>query len=66
LIDNPRRVLSRDQLLSNVWVCDYYGDARIVDAHIARLRKKIEPDPSTPSFVTTVRGMGYKFVPGPG
>jgi DNA-binding response OmpR family regulator len=66
LIDNPRRVLSRDQLLSNVWGYDYYGDTRIVDAHIGRLRKKIEPDPSAPSFVTTVRGLGYKFVPGPG
>ncbi|NIQ30963.1 MAG: DNA-binding response regulator, partial [Acidobacteria bacterium] len=45
---------------------DYYGDGRIVDAHIARLRKKIEPDPSSPVFVTTVRGLGYKFIPGPG
>ena len=66
LVDNPRRVLSRDQLLTNVWGYDYYGDARIVDAHIARLRKKIEPDPSSPVFVTTVRGLGYKFMPGPG
>lgn len=64
LIDHPRRILSRDQLLNSVWGYDYYGDARIVDAHIARLRKKIEPDPSAPTFVTTVRGLGYKFVPG--
>jgi DNA-binding response OmpR family regulator len=64
LIDNPRRVLSRDQLLGSVWGYDYYGDGRIVDAHIARLRKKIEPDPSSPVYVTTVRGLGYKFVPG--
>lgn len=66
LIDNPRRILSRDQLLASVWGYDYYGDGRIVDAHIARLRKKIEPDPSAPSYVTTVRGLGYKFVPGSG
>ncbi len=66
LIDNPRRILSREQLLASVWGYDYYGDGRIVDAHIGRLRKKIEPDPSSPRYVTTVRGLGYKFVPGPG
>ncbi len=66
LIDNPRRVLSRDQLLTSVWGYDYYGDTRIVDAHIGRLRKKIELDPSAPSHVTTVRGLGYKFLPEPG
>ncbi len=65
LIDNPRRILSREQLLASVWGYDYYGDGRIVDAHIARLRKKIEPDPSSPIYVATVRGLGYKFVPGP-
>jgi DNA-binding response OmpR family regulator len=65
LIDNPRRILSREQLLASVWGYDYYGDGRIVDAHIGRLRKKIEPDPSSPKYVTTVRGLGYKFVPNP-
>ncbi len=65
LVDNPRRVLSREQLLASVWGYDYFGDGRIVDAHVARLRKKIEPDPSSPTYVTTVRGLGYKFVPGP-
>ena len=64
LVDNPRRVLSREQLLERVWGYDYYGDARIVDAHIGRLRKKIESDPAAPRHVTTVRGLGYKFVPG--
>jgi DNA-binding response OmpR family regulator len=64
LVDNPRRVLSREQLLTSVWGYDYFGDGRIVDAHIARLRKKIEPDPSAPAYVTTVRGLGYRFVPG--
>ena len=64
LVDNPRRVLSREQLLTSVWGYDYFGDGRIVDAHIARLRKKIEPDPSAPTYVTTVRGLGYRFVPG--
>lgn len=63
LVDNPRRILSREQLLGSVWGYDYFGDGRIVDAHIARLRKKIEPDPSLPTYVTTVRGLGYKFVP---
>lgn len=63
LIDNQRRILSRDQLLSNVWGYDYYGDARIVDAHIRRLRKKLEIDPANPDYVITVRGLGYKFDP---
>lgn len=63
LASSPRRVFSRDQLLSNVWGYDYFGDGRVVDAHIRRLRKKIENEPSEPSFVITVRGLGYKFMP---
>lgn len=63
LAASPRRVFSRDQLLSNVWGYDYFGDGRVVDAHIRRLRKKIEPDPSDPIYVVTVRGLGYKFDP---
>lgn len=65
LVANPRRILSRDQLLQSVWGYEWYGDGRIVDAHIGRLRKKIEDDPSEPTYVTTVRGLGYKFMPGP-
>ncbi len=64
LIENPRRILSRDSLLSRVWGYDYYGDMRIVDAHIRRLRKKVEIDPANPEYVVTVRGLGYKFDPG--
>ena len=63
LASSPKRVFSRDQLLSNVWGYDYFGDGRVVDAHIRRLRKKIEDEPSDPSFVLTVRGLGYKFMP---
>ncbi len=65
LINHERKVLSRDQLLELVWGYDYYGDVRVVDAHIRRLRAKIEQDPSEPEYVTTVRGLGYKFDPKP-
>lgn len=58
---HPRRVLSRDQLIEQVWGYDYYGDERVVDVHIGRLRKKVEDDPTSPSFVVTVRGAGYRF-----
>ena len=61
---SPRRVLSRDVLLTNVWGYDYFGDGRVVDAHVRRLRTKIEPDPSDPIYVVTVRGLGYRFEPG--
>ncbi|MGY1828440.1 MULTISPECIES: response regulator [unclassified Blastococcus] len=63
LAADPGRVLSREELLERVWGYDYFGDSRLVDVHIRRLRKKIEPDPSNPTLVTTVRGMGYR-VPG--
>lgn len=61
LAQHPNRVMSRDLLLENVWGYDYFGDGRVVDAHIRRLRKKIEPDPSQPVHVVTVRGLGYRF-----
>ena len=63
LAESPRRVFSHDQLLTNVWGYDYFGDGRVVDAHVRRLRKKIEPDPSSPTYVVTVRGLGYRFDP---
>lgn len=63
LAQSPRRVMSRDLLLANVWGYDYFGDGRVVDAHVRRLRKKIEPDPSEPVYVVTVRGLGYRFEP---
>jgi len=60
LASRPGRVFSREQLLSEVWGYDYFGDARLVDVHIKRLRAKIEPDPHEPEIIQTVRGMGYK------
>lgn len=57
----PGRVWNRAQLIEKLWGNEFFGDERVVDAHIARLRKKIEPDPSTPSFVKTVVGVGYRF-----
>jgi DNA-binding response OmpR family regulator len=56
------KVLSREDLLERVWGYDYFGDSRLVDVHIRRLRMKIEPDPATPMFLVTVRGAGYKLV----
>lgn len=58
---NAGQVLSRDQLLEAIWGCDYLGDSRLIDAHIRRLRTKIEPDPAHPSRLVTVRGLGYRF-----
>ena len=57
------QVLSREQLLDRVWGYDYFGDGRIVDAHVRRLRVKIEPEPDHPRFVVTVRGLGYRLDP---
>ena len=58
---HPDQILSRDQLLERVWGYDYLGDSRLVDAHIRRLRTKIEADPARPSHLVTVRGLGYRF-----
>ena len=54
-------MLSREQLIEQVWGYDYYGDDRVVDVHLGRLRKKIERDPEHPQLVVTVRGVGYRF-----
>ncbi|HEX3564720.1 MAG TPA: response regulator transcription factor [Acidimicrobiales bacterium] len=61
LAENPGKVLSREQLLERVWGYDYFGDGRLVDVHVRRLRTKVEPDPANPQFILTVRGMGYKL-----
>lgn len=61
LAANPGKVLSREQLLDRVWGYDYFGDGRLVDVHVRRLRTKIEPDPANPTHILTVRGMGYKL-----
>ncbi|MBW3555836.1 MAG: response regulator transcription factor [Actinobacteria bacterium] len=60
---NPGKVLSREQLLDRVWSYGYFGDGRLVDVHVRRLRAKIEPDAAEPRYVVTVRGLGYKFQP---
>ena len=60
--DHPNMVLSRDQLLERVWGYEYLGDSRLVDAHIRRLRVKIEDQPDSPKLIATVRGMGYRLL----
>jgi|SRR6185312_3822693 len=60
-IRSTGRVLSRDQLLSGAWGPDTFASDRIVDNHIANLRRKIEPDPANPRYLRNVRGMGYIF-----
>ncbi len=57
----PGRVWNRTQLIDKLWGNDFFGDERVVDTHIRRLRKKIEPDPANPTFIKTVIGSGYKF-----
>lgn len=57
------KVLSREDLLERVWGYDYFGDGRLVDVHIRRLRLKVEPDAAQPQHVVTVRGAGYKLIP---
>jgi two-component system alkaline phosphatase synthesis response regulator PhoP len=54
-------VLSREQIIEQVWGYDYYGDERVVDVHIGRIRKKVEDDPDAPALIVTVRGAGYRF-----
>ena len=61
-MENQNNVLSRDQLLELVWGYEYLGDSRLVDAHIRRLRVKIEDSPDDPKMIVTVRGMGYRLL----
>jgi DNA-binding response OmpR family regulator len=61
LAQNPGRVFSREMLLDKVWGYDYFGDGRLVDVHIRRLRTKVEGDPANPRHVVTVRGLGYRL-----
>ena len=63
LIKNPRRVVSRDELLNEVWGYENYPCTRTVDNHILRLRKKLETDPARPKHFHTVHISGYKFLP---
>jgi two-component system response regulator RegX3 len=61
LIRNSGRVLTRGQLMDRVWGSNYHGDGKTLDVHIKRIRSKIEPDPANPIYLTTVRGLGYRF-----
>jgi DNA-binding response OmpR family regulator len=61
-LNHPGETLSRDRLLEDVWGYDRFPTTRTVDAHIVRLRQKVEPKPDDPRFILTVHGTGYKFV----
>jgi DNA-binding response OmpR family regulator len=61
--DQAGMVLSRDQLLERVWGYEYLGDSRLVDAHVRRLRVKIEDHPDEPKLIITARGIGYRLIP---
>jgi two-component system response regulator RegX3 len=61
LLDHAGRVLTRDQLIDRVWGSDYVGDTKTLDVHIKRLRSRVEEDPSHPTRIITIRGLGYKF-----
>ena len=61
LAQNPGRVFSRESLLDKVWGYDYFGDGRLVDVHVRRLRTKVEVDAANPRHVVTVRGLGYRL-----
>lgn len=61
LLRNAGRVLTRGQLIDRVWGSDYYGDTKTLDVHIKRIRSRIEKEPSEPTMLLTVRGLGYRF-----
>lgn len=61
LLANAGRVLPRDTLIDRVWGTDYVGDTKTLDVHVKRLRAKVEEDPSAPTRIVTIRGLGYKY-----
>lgn len=61
LMANAGRVVSRETLIDRVWGSDYVGDTKTLDVHVKRLRAKVESDPSNPTCIVTIRGLGYKF-----
>lgn len=63
-IENPSKAFSRDELLNLVWGYNYFGDPKIIDVNIRRLRAKIEGDPSNPKYIETIWGMGYRWKKG--
>ncbi len=62
-LQNPDRALTRDVILNSVWGYESYPNSRTVDAHVVRLRQKLEPDPNIPRHFLTVHGIGYRFLP---
>src|ERR1700761_7152280 len=62
-LQNPDRALTRDVILNSVWGYESYPNTRTVDAHVVRLRQKLEPDPNVPRYFLTVHGVGYRFLP---
>lgn len=62
LVNNPNRIISKEMICKEVWGEDFFGYDNTITVHIRRLRKKIEEDPSKPKYITTVIGLGYKFV----
>jgi DNA-binding response OmpR family regulator len=60
-MNNDGKVLSRQEIIKQVWETDYVGDTRTLSVHVSWLRQKIEPDPSHPQFLRTLRGIGYRF-----
>ena len=62
-LQNPDRALTRDVILNSVWGYESFPNTRTVDAHIVRLRQKLEPDAETPRHFVTMHGVGYRFIP---
>src|SRR5579885_3624930 len=62
-LQNPDRPLTRDMILNSVWGYEFFPNTRTVDAHVVKLRQKLEPDPNTPRHFLTVHGVGYRFLP---
>jgi DNA-binding response OmpR family regulator len=62
--NSPCRVISREELLNEVWGYENYPSTRTVDNHVLRLRQKLEPEPANPRYILTMHGSGYKFIPG--
>jgi DNA-binding response OmpR family regulator len=62
-LHNPDRPLTRDMILNSVWGYEFFPNTRTVDAHVVKLRQKLEPDPNTPRHFLTVHGVGYRFIP---
>jgi two-component system, OmpR family, response regulator RegX3 len=61
LLRNSGRVLTRSQLIDRIWGSNYVGDTKTLDVHVKRIRAKIEPDPTNPRYLVTLRGLGYKL-----